>query len=84
MFGFLSGEDLKRYQYSFISAYLLLHPKIHIRGDLYSRLAESLLESGSKYEVDRTNLHYCIFLVPQSYKRIWYNFFPPKGKGKKK
>lgn len=51
-FGFLSGQDLTGYQYSLLSAHFLLYPKVLIRADLYSRLAESPLEGGSKYGLD--------------------------------
>lgn len=51
-----------------------------------SRLAESLFES--KYEVVNMRLTelicFIVFsLLPQSYKRIWYNIFFPKGKKRK-
>lgn len=78
VFGFLSEQDLTKYQYLLLSAHLLLYVEVLIRVDLHKRLAESPLEGGSKYGVDRTHLLccvFCTFLSPNIIKRSNTFFF---------
>lgn len=86
VFGFISEQDLTKYQYFLLSAHLLLYAEVLIRADLYNRLTESPLEGGSKYGVDRTHslcCIFCTFLVSNIMKRSNTIFFFKKKKRKK-
>lgn len=82
VFGFVSEQDLTKYQHFLLSAHLLLYAEVLIRADLYNRLTESPLEGGSKYGVDRTHslcCIFCTFLIPNIIK-ISNTFFLKKEK----